>query len=105
MLVALRPAAEWLAVGNPSISNDDMQTALWSFVEGGVRGTQAEARLRRVAGDEAGWTTIAAKAWTRAIGEDDDYEGLDWVLHLGLGVAMRLGWSQALLCLWSLLHP
>ena len=86
VLVALRPTVERLAVGNPSVSNDDMQTALWSFVEGAVRGTQAEARLRRVAGEEAGWATIAAKAWARAIGEDDDYEGLDWVLHLGLGV-------------------
>ena len=45
-LGALQPIAERMAVGNPSLGSDDMHTAMWSFVEGAVRGTQAETRIR-----------------------------------------------------------
>ena len=76
---ALADTTERLARGSPSLGGEPLHLTFWSFVEAASAGTQAEARLRRVAADEAGWPALAEKAWERAIGEDDGSdEGFDW---------------------------
>ena len=85
---ALDPVAVRLCLGCPELPGDEAAAALWAFVEGAVRGTQAESRVRRVASDEAGWQRISEQIWLKAIGEDVDDESWDYSLHLGTGLLL-----------------
>ncbi|CAK0890450.1 unnamed protein product, partial [Prorocentrum cordatum] len=58
-----------------------MHQVLWSFVEAGVKDTQAEARVRRVAGDGSGRPKLANKIWAHAIGEAVNENAFDWMMH------------------------